>query len=90
MICRRIDFAGKDSWISFVFIAPLRHARLAMTWEARLRLPDKLPFSPARAIQLFVARIDMIIREIVRADVIRDRHDDCLLSQPFTEPATES
>ncbi len=64
----RGDLARHGLWVGFILVAPSRHARLVMAGEARLGALDQLPLGPARAVRGLVARVDVVVGEIVAGD----------------------
>ncbi len=64
----RGDLARHGLRVGFILVAPGRHARLAMAGEARLGALDQLPFGPARPVRGLVARVDVVVGEVVAGD----------------------
>ena len=71
----RGDIACHGLRVGFILVAPDRHAWLAMAGEARLGALDQLPLGPARAVRGLVARVDVVVREIVAGDGVVFGHD---------------
>jgi len=68
VVGRGINFALHDTRIRLVLVSPDGNLRLFMSGKTRPGLLDQLPFGPTRSVHLLVARINVVIREIVTPD----------------------
>ena len=60
--------------VGLIFKTPQGHARLNMPRKTRDGSPDQFPFVPAWAVNLRVAPIKMVIREIIGCDLVVAGH----------------
>jgi hypothetical protein len=65
VIRRRIDLFFHNERIGLVLMAPEWNLRLLVPGKARASLLNQMPLGPSRPVHFLVARINVVIREIV-------------------------
>lgn len=70
MIGSGIDFLRENLRVGFVLISPERNLWLMVARESRSRVFDQVPLCPLWAVGVLVARIDVIVAEVIGGDLI--------------------
>ena len=68
VIHRRVDLLLHHLRVGFILMTPQWHLRLLVPRETRNGMPDQLPLGPTGAVDLCIAGIGVIVREVVAAD----------------------